>query len=103
MINVNFDMGVKECSLTRTKIANLKAYLSILLAFSFIASSSQNLHKADNIDLSNKAVLCMYQDENGFLWVGTYDGLNLFNSKNAFVYRFDLQTEKSLSSNIIHK
>lgn len=68
-----------------------------------LAAFSNNLHKPDNIDLSNKAVLCMHQDQNGFLWLGTYDGLNLYNSKNVFVYRFDLQIEKSLCSNIIHK
>jgi signal transduction histidine kinase/CheY-like chemotaxis protein/ligand-binding sensor domain-containing protein len=45
----------------------------------------------------------MYQDKNGYFWFGTYDGLNLFNSKSVFVYRFDLQTEMSLCSNIIHK
>jgi len=61
------------------------------------------LYKADNIDISNKAVLCMYQDEYGYLWIGTYDGLNLFNSKDVSVHRFDLQIEKSLCSNIIHK
>ena len=44
----------------------------------------------------------MHQDEYGYLWIGTYDGLNLYNSKNVFVYRFDLQIEKSLCSNIIH-
>nr|WP_321408445.1 response regulator [uncultured Carboxylicivirga sp.] len=61
------------------------------------------LYKAENIDISNKAILCMHQDDNGYLWIGTYDGLNLYNSKNIFVYRFDLQIEKSLCSNIIHK
>jgi len=61
------------------------------------------LSKTSNIELSNKAVLCMHQDDNGHLWIGTYDGLNLFNSKNVFVYRFDLQIDKSLCSNIIHR
>ncbi len=45
----------------------------------------------------------MHQDDNGYLWFGTYDGLNLYNSKNILVYRFDLQIEESLCSNIIHK
>lgn len=78
-------------------------YILSFLSFIQISSSSQSLYKADNIDLSNKAVLCMHQDKNGYLWFGTYDGLNLYNSKNVFVYRFDLQIEKSLCSNIIHK
>jgi len=45
----------------------------------------------------------MYQDKNGYMWFGTYDGLNLYNGKNLFVYRFELDNEYSLCSNIIHK
>lgn len=45
----------------------------------------------------------MYQDQNGYMWFGTYDGLNLYNGKNLYVYRFELDNEYSLCSNIIHK
>ena len=31
----------------------------------------------------------MYQDENGYMWIGTYDGLNLYNGKNTYVFRFE--------------
>lgn len=77
--------------------------ISCFLSLDNSVMLSNNLYKPENIDLSNKAVLCMHQDQNGFIWFGTYDGLNLYNSKNVFVYRFDLQIEKSLCSNIIHK
>lgn len=86
----------------------VRIYLKIFI-FSFLflpvatIASSPCLYKADHIDLSNKAVLCMHQDDNGYMWFGTYDGLNLYNSKHVFVYRFDLQINKSLCSNIIHK
>lgn len=45
----------------------------------------------------------MYQDDDGYMWFGTYDGLNLYNGKNVFVYRFEPDNEFSLCSNIIHK
>ena len=96
-------MVITHLYLIIKKYSILETLLSLLLSFTYTASTSQNLYKADNIDLSNKAVLCMYQDKYGYLWFGTYDGLNLFNSKSVFVYRFDLQSEKSLCSNIIHK
>ena len=43
-----------------------------------------SLHKA-NIDLSNNAIIDIYQDDRGYMWIGTYDGLNLFNGRNTIV------------------
>ena len=43
----------------------------------------------------------MHQDPNGYLWIGTYDGLNLYNGKDIYVYRFELNYKNSLCSNII--
>ena len=45
----------------------------------------------------------MHQDQDGYLWLGTYDGLNLYNGKDTYVYRFELNNKNSLCSNIIHK
>ena len=73
----------------------------LLSANSLLAESS--LSEADNIDLSNNAVLDMYQDENGYMWIGTYDGLNLFNGKETRVFRFEPNNKNTLCSNIINK
>lgn len=45
----------------------------------------------------------MHQDRYGDMWFGTYDGLNLFNGKNTFVYRYDPDSESSITGNIIQK
>ncbi|MDR7129540.1 signal transduction histidine kinase/ligand-binding sensor domain-containing protein/DNA-binding response OmpR family regulator [Algoriphagus sp. 4150] len=37
--------------------------------------------------LSNNAVTSIYQDKRGFIWIGTYDGLNRYDGYNFFVYR----------------
>ncbi len=83
----------------------LKAiFLVCLLFFSTkTVFAVYSIHKAYNLDLSNNAILCMYQDNNGYMWFGTYDGLNLYNGKNMFVYRFEMDNKNSLCSNIIHK
>lgn len=60
-------------------------------------------HKANNIDLSNNAIIDIYQDAHGYIWLGTYDGLNLYNGKNTYVYRFEPDNKNTLCSNIIHK
>ena len=37
------------------------------------------------------------------MWIGTYDGLNLFNGRNTYVYRFEPDNKNTLCSNIINK
>ncbi|MDR1089754.1 MAG: response regulator [Prevotella sp.] len=84
----------------------LKVLFLIHLLFISFAEPSfaiYTIHKTYNLDLSNNAILCMHQDNDGYMWFGTYDGLNLYNGKNVFVYRFEMDNPNTLSSNIIHK
>ncbi|MFC4673301.1 two-component regulator propeller domain-containing protein [Dysgonomonas termitidis] len=74
----------------------------LLITGILLSHASYTLHRADKLDLSNNAILCMYQDRDGYMWFGTYDGLNLYNGKNTFVYRSEFDNEFSLCSNIIH-
>lgn len=80
----------------------------LLILFLFLFSifphgkASVALHKA-NIDLSNNAIIDIYQDDHGYMWIGTYDGLNLYNGRNTYVYRFEPDNKNTLCSNIIHK
>lgn len=82
----------------------VKLCLLFLVCIFAVAPSraSYNLYKPENLDLSNNAVLCMHQDTDGYMWIGTYDGLNLYNGKSTFIYRSELDNEFSLCSNIIH-
>lgn len=75
----------------------------LLFAAPSVSFAHQSLHQATMINLSNNAIICMHQDKDGFLWIGTYDGLNLYNGKDTYVFRFELNNENSLCSNIIHK
>jgi len=53
--------------------------------------------------LSNSAVLSIYQDNQGLMWFGTYDGLNHFDGKTMNVYRADLATGKNMLNNVINQ
>lgn len=53
--------------------------------------------------LSNSAVLSLYQDNEGFMWFGTYDGLNTYDGKAMNVYRTDMAVEKQLLNNSIYQ
>lgn len=44
----------------------------------------------------------MLQDTYGFMWFGTYDGLNLYNGKDVLTFRFEYDNPNSLSGNTIH-
>lgn len=59
-----------------------------------------NLKQLSNTDgLSNNAVLSLYQDYDRLLWLGTCDGLNLYDGLN--IRPFTLSEGKNLSGNII--
>ncbi|MGK6349854.1 ligand-binding sensor domain-containing protein [Parapedobacter sp. DT-150] len=51
--------------------------------------------------LSNNAVLCSVQDELGFMWFGTKDGLNRFDGYSFKVFHSDPNTPNGLGSNYI--
>lgn len=51
--------------------------------------------------LSHHTVFCMLQDQKGFLWVGTADGLNKFDGYQFQVYRHDPENPHSISDNYI--
>ena len=79
---------------------------SLCLAFGLICFSGQAkkiLQKVDIHDLSNNAILYMHQDRDGNMWLGTYDGLNLYNGKDNFVYRYEPANQSSISGNVIRK
>lgn len=44
----------------------------------------------------------MHQDTYGFMWFGTYDGLNLYDGQKNTVFRYEMNNPSSLSGNIIH-
>ena len=51
--------------------------------------------------LSNNAVTCIYQDHNGFMWFGTYDGLNRYEGYGFKVFRNKFNDSNSLANNRI--
>lgn len=52
--------------------------------------------------LSNNAVTTIYQDKQGFMWFGTYDGLNRYDGYNFQVFRNRVGDTNSLVGNSIY-
>lgn len=82
----------------------MKHILLLLLVLCSIINNiyAQNLRQISNRDgLSNSSVTSLYQDDERFLWIGTYDGLHKYNSREIYVYKPDINNQNSLSSNVI--
>src|SRR3982751_59466 len=52
--------------------------------------------------LSNNVVTCIYQDHSGFMWFGTYDGLNRYDGYGFKVFRNIIGDNSSLSDNHVY-
>jgi signal transduction histidine kinase/ligand-binding sensor domain-containing protein/DNA-binding response OmpR family regulator len=52
--------------------------------------------------LSNNAVTCIYRDHNGFMWFGTYDGLNRYDGYSFRIFRNIIGDSTSLSDNHVY-
>ena len=78
--------------------------LFLLLPLILFAQEKKNLqfiHYSTEQGLSSSEVQDIVQDNHGFIWVGTEDGLNRFDSYNFKVYRKKFNDPSSLAHNLI--
>ena len=61
--------------------------------------------KVDFLDssdgLSNSSVIKVFQDSDGVMWLGTWDGLNSWNGRNFNVLKSDRGVPSTISGNVI--
>jgi len=78
--------------------------LTILIFTSFAGAINRKMqfrHLTTNEGLSHRYVRCMIQDNQGFMWFGTFDGLNRYDGYHFKVYRYQDNDSTSIPSNII--
>jgi signal transduction histidine kinase/CheY-like chemotaxis protein len=74
--------------------------LSLLLQTIFIFP--YNLRKISSMEgLSCSSVYSIWQDEQRFMWLGTFDGLNRYDGRNIEIFKPNINNENGLSDNII--
>jgi ligand-binding sensor domain-containing protein/signal transduction histidine kinase len=83
------------------KIITLLLFLAI--SFSVYAQQKQLLFNGIKSDdgLVSSNILSIIQDDNGFIWIGTYDGLHRYDSKELKVYQNNINDPNSLADNLI--
>ena len=85
----------------------MKAFLStffLLIASHFLVAQQRPAsfkHITTNDGLSQSNVTCILQDNEGFIWFGTQDGLNRYDGKNLKVYKKDPLRKESLGHNYV--
>lgn len=79
----------------------LKSFL-ILLLFSFRNRDIPVKYLGIEQGLSNNAVMSIYQDHNGFMWFGTYDGLNRYDGYGFKKFHNIIGNNNSLAINNIY-
>ncbi|MDR2775070.1 MAG: response regulator, partial [Tannerella sp.] len=76
----------------------------LLIVFFFLTSAvyAYNLRQLSNKEgLSNSAILSICQDNERFVWIGTADGLNMYNGAEITVFKPEINPRGSLSGNLI--
>lgn len=83
-------------------VLNKVALLVILLLGYELADAQQNKMNFNHLTvengLSQSSVLSIAQDSMGFMWFGTKDGLNKYNTRNFEIYKREKGDNTSLSS-----
>jgi signal transduction histidine kinase/DNA-binding response OmpR family regulator len=51
--------------------------------------------------LSCSSVYSLWQDEQGFMWFGSFDGLNRYDGRNIEIFKSNINNENGLSDNLI--
>ena len=81
--------------------------LIAFLVFGNLVSMAQNSVTFDKLTtrdgLSQNDVNAIYQDDKGYMWFGTHDGLNRYDGYKFTVFTPDLSDDKSINSNLIWK
>ncbi|MEO6731131.1 MAG: two-component regulator propeller domain-containing protein [Ferruginibacter sp.] len=78
--------------------------LLICFFYSFFSSTAQTpvTYLGINQGLSNNSVRCILKDHTGFMWFGTFDGLNRYDGYNFRVFRNKVNDSASLINSFIN-
>lgn len=105
-LDINCCLGSKTESFASRKIVCLNVmsiFFKVLaiacIAYCFAFTEPPVKYLGIDQGLSNNAVTCILQDHNGFMWFGTYDGLNRYDGYSFKIFRNVIGDTTSLNGN----
>lgn len=79
-------------------------YLVCIHLLCCAAAQASNLRQISSREgISNNAILSLAQDKHGFIWVGSCDGLNMWDGERMRLFPNDWGGETPLSGNLIEE
>lgn len=76
----------------------------LLFSLTVLNTTAKNydyVNLTNNDGLSNSSINTIFQDSDGLMWIGTWDGLNVYNGRDFKVFKPDPGNPRSISNNII--
>jgi ligand-binding sensor domain-containing protein/DNA-binding response OmpR family regulator/nitrogen-specific signal transduction histidine kinase len=99
-VHMQFVMSIYNCGeptyqqkskFTLQSIIGMRALIVIVFICGAIAANTQNIYRFEHFDsksgLSQNTVFSLFCDSKGFLWIGTWNGLNRYDGKEFKVFR----------------
>jgi len=83
-----------------------RLFIAVILFFSVLplhADANRTIHLGNNDGLSNSAVNEVFQDTQGLMWFGTWDGLNRYDGTDFITFRPHFNDSSCISNHIIRK
>lgn len=82
---------------------SLLCFIFLICCFPYITHAYSLRQFSNKNGLSNSAVLSLYQDSQGLLWIGSCDGLNIFDGTGIHLYTPINSSKSLLSGNLINQ
>lgn len=78
-----------------------RSVITIIVTILSLTASPYSIHRYTNDDgLSNSAILSLSQDDRGFLWIGSCDGLDIYNGRTITPFT-SMANDAALSGRLI--
>jgi PAS domain S-box-containing protein len=96
--------GRKQLTSGAFLAARFCSFLLFILVPLIVLAQKRNIqfeHLSSEDGLSQNSVQCILQDRRGFIWFGTYEGLNRYDGYHFKIYKFAIDNPNSLCNNTI--
>lgn len=88
---------------SQARWSRLICILTIGILYGFHTGADELRFEAvsPNAGLSHRSIFSLAQDHQGFLWVGTADGLNRYDGRRSRIWHHEIDNPESISSSVI--